>query len=85
MRGTWLVAAVTGLAALVAGGLLVSGLLKPVRELTQASRDLAAGDLSRRVVVHSRDEVGELSAAFNQMARIAERQRRDMTRHLHEI
>jgi signal transduction histidine kinase len=89
MRGTWLVAAVTGLAALVAGGLLVSGLLKPVRELTQASRDLAAGDLSRRVVVHSRDEVGELSAAFNQMAENlekAEQQRRDMTADIaHEL
>jgi signal transduction histidine kinase len=81
-RGLWLVAGLTALAAVVAGGMVVSGLLRPVRELTDASRALAAGDLSRRVPVRSRDEVGELSTAFNQMAenlQRAEQLRRDMT------
>ena len=81
-RGLWLVAGLTALAAVVAGGMVVSGLLRPVRELTEASRALAGGDLSRRVAVRSQDEVGELSTAFNQMAenlQRAEQLRRDMT------
>jgi signal transduction histidine kinase len=88
-RGTWFVAGLTALAAVVAGGILVTGLLRPVRELTEASRALAAGDLSRRVPVRSQDEVGELSAAFNQMAenlQRAEQSRRDLTADIaHEL
>jgi len=88
-RGIWIVGAVTGLAAVLAGAMLVSGLLKPVRELTAASRALAGGDLGRRVPVRSQDEVGELSAAFNQMAenlQNAEQLRRDMTADIaHEL
>jgi signal transduction histidine kinase len=88
-RGIWIIGAVTGLAAVLAGAMLVSGLLKPVRELTSASRALASGDLGRRVPVHSQDEVGELSAAFNQMAenlQNAEQLRRDMTADIaHEL
>jgi signal transduction histidine kinase len=81
-RGIWIVGGLTGLAAVAAGAMLVSGLLRPVRELTDASRALARGDLSRRVAVRSQDEVGELSAAFNLMAenlQRAEQLRRDMT------
>jgi len=88
-RGTWFVAGLTALAAVVAGGMLISGLLKPVRELTEAARALARGDLGRRVTVRSRDEIGELSAAFNQMAenmQRAEQQRRDLTADIaHEL
>lgn len=88
-RGIWIVGGVTGLAAVLAGAMLVSGLLKPVRELTAASRALARGDLGRRVPVRSQDEVGELSAAFNQMAenlQNAEQLRRDMTADIaHEL
>ena len=69
-------------AALVVAALLTTGMLKPVRELTGAARDLAGGDLTRRVRVRTRDEVGELSEAFNHMAHSlqqAETLRRDMT------
>ena len=88
-RGIWLVAGLTGLAAVLAGVMLVSGLLRPVRELTDAARALARGDLGRRVEVRSQDEVGELSTAFNQMAenlQKAEQLRRDMTADIaHEL
>ncbi|MCJ7706180.1 MAG: ATP-binding protein [Anaerolineales bacterium] len=88
-RATWIVGAVVGAAALLAGGILVSGLLKPVRELTAASRALAQGDLTHRVPVRTGDELGELSAAFNQMAENLERAeqlRQEMTADIaHEL
>jgi signal transduction histidine kinase len=88
-RATWIVGAVVGATALLAGGLLMSGLLKPVRELTAASRALAQGDLTHRVPVRTGDELGELSAAFNQMAENLERAeqlRQEMTADIaHEL
>jgi two-component system sensor histidine kinase BaeS len=54
--------------ALMLGGVLVLGVTRPLGQLTAASRAIAAGDLDTRVATHSRDEVGQLAAAFNQMA-----------------
>ena len=41
---------------------------KPVRQLTQAAERIAGGDLSTRLVVHRRDEVGQLTKAFQHMS-----------------
>jgi signal transduction histidine kinase len=43
-------------------------IIKPLRRLTEVTKKLASGDLSERATVGSRDEVGALSRAFNQMA-----------------
>jgi len=43
-------------------------IIKPLRRLTEVTKRLASGDLSERATVGSRDEVGALSRAFNQMA-----------------
>ncbi|MES0349773.1 MAG: ATP-binding protein [Desulfobacteria bacterium] len=43
-------------------------IIKPLRRLTEVTKRLASGDLSERATVGSRDEVGVLSRAFNQMA-----------------
>jgi HD-GYP domain-containing protein (c-di-GMP phosphodiesterase class II) len=40
----------------------------PINRLAAASRALAAGDLSTRVSVRPRNEIGELAHAFNRMA-----------------
>lgn len=55
-------------AALLLGILLARTLTRPIRELTAATRALAAGELDQQVTVRSRDEIGELSHAFNQMS-----------------
>lgn len=43
-------------------------ILKPVDELVEASRHLAAEEFNYRVPVHRRDEFGELARATNRMA-----------------
>lgn len=55
------------LAAIV--GLLISQrLTSPLRRLTDAAGKMSAGDLSGRVAIKSRDEIGELADTFNQMS-----------------
>ena len=70
------------LAAIVMGFILAGGLIKPIRRLTQASRLMAAGDLAQQVPVTSQDELGELTATFNQMSAdlsAADQQRKRLT------
>jgi signal transduction histidine kinase len=53
--------------SLVLGVVLARGLTRPLKELTAATRKVAAGDLSAHVSVRSGDELGELATSFNQM------------------
>lgn len=58
---------------IVALGLLVAWIIgrriaRPLRELTVASAEVAAGDFSRPVATTRTDELGRLAAAFNSMA-----------------
>jgi signal transduction histidine kinase len=64
-----LIAALGGaLIALILGLFVARTLTRPTRELTAATRALAHGDLQQQVPVRSRDELGELAQAFNQMS-----------------
>lgn len=68
--------------ALVLGIVLARALTRPIRALTTAIRAMAQGDLRQSVHVNSRDELGELAAAFNQMSADLDRllrARRQMT------
>ncbi|OBI19409.1 cyclase [Mycobacterium sp. E2327] len=50
--------------------------LRPIRELTEATKRVAAGDYRQRVPVVQDDDLGALAASFNRMqAGLAERQR----------
>lgn len=88
-RSAILAGVIAGILALALAILLAYRLLKPVRELTTAAENLAAGDLSQRVAVNSRDEMGTLGRTFNQMAgslQQAEESRRAMTADIaHEL
>lgn len=80
-RAIWLAALAAGGAALVVGGILAYGLVRPIRRLMAATAVIARGDLAQRVPVTSQDEIGDLAAAFNAMAadlQKAERLRQDM-------
>src|SRR5258705_3189385 len=43
-------------------------ILQPIQLLTRATRELGEGNLDQLVPAISRDELGELAAAFNKMA-----------------
>ncbi|MBC7263352.1 MAG: HAMP domain-containing protein [Chloroflexi bacterium] len=57
-----------GFAAVVLTLFLSRRILRPVEALTAAARRMEKGDLSQRVGVQSKDEIGELARAFNAMA-----------------
>jgi two-component system, OmpR family, sensor histidine kinase BaeS len=88
-RAAWIAALLAGGLALLLALLLSYRLLRPVSELTRASRQLAAGDLSRRVPVTGKDEIASLGVAFNHMAaslQHAEESRQAMTADIaHEL
>ncbi len=67
--------------AIVVAAVLALQITAPARELTRAARSIASGDLKQRVAIHARDELGEVSQAFNEMAATLERQER-LRRHL---
>jgi signal transduction histidine kinase len=68
--------------ALVLGFIFARALTHPIRELTKGIRAIAAGDLKQNVTVATKDELGELAVAFNQMSNDLDRltrSRRQMT------
>ena len=71
----WLLLAVLGAGAVafLLALALTRRILGPVESLTQAARQMEAGDLSQRVATRSGDEIGELARAFNGMADALER------------
>ena len=70
------------LAAGVSGTLVSRHMTRPLQELTEATKAVAAGDLDYRVPVRSEDEFGILAQAFNSMnekLRASQQQQRRMT------
>jgi two-component system nitrogen regulation sensor histidine kinase NtrY len=76
---------IRALALLVGGGVILLGLVlgwwvsarvtRPIEELAAGAREVAAGHWEARVEVHSRDEIGQLADAFNEMTRQLAEQR----------
>jgi len=73
-RTLLLIALGAGLGAVLIAAGLSRRILRPVGALTEAAGRMSAGDLGQRVNIASRDEIGELAQAFNQMADGLERQ-----------
>jgi signal transduction histidine kinase len=75
--------------ALGTSQILAHGITAPLREMTAAAGAMARGDYTRRVRATSRDEVGQLAVAFNQMAAdlaSADQQRRELIANVsHEL
>lgn len=88
-RAAIVAAAIGGGVGLLVAILLSITLGRPIQELTQAARQIRAGNLSQRVNVRGGDEIGLLARTFNQMAEAlekAEQTRRTMTADIaHEL
>lgn len=61
-------AAGAAMLALLLGVILAGTISRPVRELTEATKVLAGGNLGYQVPVRTSDEIGELAHSFNQMS-----------------
>jgi two-component system nitrogen regulation sensor histidine kinase NtrY len=76
---------IRALALLVGGGVILLGLMlgwwvsarvtRPIEKLAEGAREVAAGRWEARVQVRSRDEIGQLADAFNEMTRQLAEQR----------
>ncbi len=64
--------------------LLSRSIVAPLKELSRAARDIAAGDYTRRVRTDRTDELGTLAGAFNTMAAEVERSRDALREQLNE-
>jgi signal transduction histidine kinase len=80
---------IAGAIAIAMVWFLSRGKTSPLRQMAAAASEMAKGNYDRRVSTSSRDEVGELARAFNQMAaELAEtdRVRRDLVANVsHEL
>lgn len=81
--------AIAAVIALVLARWLARGLTQPLRDMAVAARRMETGDYSTRVYTSSRDEVGQLAAAFNRMSQELdnlEASRRDLVANVsHEL
>jgi len=88
-RSLILAAASAGAVALLLTATLSRSIVGPVAALTLAARRMEQGDLSQRVTVRRRDEIGALAHAFNAMAEglsVSEQLRRQMVTDIaHEL
>jgi class 3 adenylate cyclase len=69
-QAIWVSAIVTGLAAVLGFIFAMTvgrGITGPVLRLLEGTREIEAGRLDRSISVTTRDEIGQLSAAFNRM------------------
>lgn len=84
----WLVLGGVSLATMVGLGLglgLAGTIARPLRQLTEGARNIAAGNYQARVTVRGHDEVGLLAQSFNQMAAQLEEADRSRERQLAAI
>jgi PAS domain S-box-containing protein len=56
------------IAVLVNAYFMARALEKPIKELVDGTKRLADGELTHRVEIHSKDEIGQLAESFNSMA-----------------
>jgi signal transduction histidine kinase len=80
-RSLWLAVLIAGLTALLLALAFAHSLARPLHLLTVVARRMEEGDLSQRVAIKSKGEIGALAHAFNAMADSvsrAERLRRNL-------
>jgi signal transduction histidine kinase len=64
---------------------ITNSILKPIMKLQQGAEIIGKGDLKHRVDVKSKDEIGQLAAAFNQMTERRQRAEKALQRARDEL
>jgi len=59
---------VAALLVILAAWLIARITTRPIRELTIASRKISSGELNQKIAIETKDEVGKLAQAFNEMS-----------------
>lgn len=81
--GYWL--GVSVLIAVIFAVFFARSLTGPISDLAQAVRSVGSGDFRQSVEIHTRDEIGDLSEAFNDMASQLQSQKDEIDRQSSEI
>ncbi|BDV43572.1 histidine kinase [Geotalea uraniireducens] len=85
LRLSAVIVAATSLLVAICAWFLSRGITRPLAQLTDGVRRLAAGDTGSRVEISGRDEVGELAISFNRMAEELEQRKNSLLRTLDEL
>jgi len=80
-----LILLLTALLSALSAWFLSRGISRPLRQLTEGARRLAAGDTHERVPVASSNEIGELAGTFNFMADELELRKQSLLSTLDEL
>lgn len=77
-----LILIMTGITLIVLCGLslLLMSFMRPIRDLTIASREISAGNLNYPIKIHTQDEIGSLAASFAHMRDQIKQQLEDLQR-----
>ena len=84
-RRSSIIIALTALVAGLASWFLARGITRPLTQLTEGARRVAAGESTERVIVTTRDEVGALADTFNLMAAELELRKQNLLTTLTEL
>jgi len=71
-RARWTILAAMAVAAVVvilAAALIARMITRPVRQMTHAAQRMSSGEIEQTIPVMTKDEVGQLGHAFNEMSR----------------
>lgn len=70
LKTLWLGLLILSLILAVLGGVIIAGrALRPLKDITRTAREIGGGDLTKRLILGgTKDEIGELAGAFNEMA-----------------
>lgn len=59
---------IAAILAIVAAGFIARLTTGPMREMTEAAKRIASGELAQKIPARTRDETGQLAQAFNEMS-----------------
>jgi len=71
--------------ALVVGSLLVRSVVQPIRSLYNTAQAIMLGNLTQHVEVTSKDELGQLAVAFNEMTTAIQKRETDLRQQAEEL